>query len=438
MPETKIQETLDEVVGLVKGVQETQDKVDAQHKELSAYDLGKQKEMTEKALEGLQTIQDENQKKAAEEVEYKQRLDDLEAQVAKGGGSTAPVGDSPEVKNAFAKFMKRGIPINDEIIEQVARGLVGKSLIGADEHKIESETKDLVAAVGPTGGYFITPDRSDSISTRVFETSPVRPIADIQTTSSDILEIILDDDEPASGWVGETQTRSDTDSADIGLIKIPVHEVFAMPKATQKMLDDAGFDIEAWHNGKVSRKFSRTENTAFVVGDGSKKPKGFLAYPAWASAGTYERDAVEQITATGTAGALDNGDDIIKLKNALIEDYQKNATWGMERATFGDIMVLKDSSGRYLLNRNVLAEDAALILLGSPVVFMADMPSVAAAALPVVVGDFREFYTVVDRFGIRIIRDELTTKGYVKFYTTKRVGGAVTNFEAGKILKINS
>jgi HK97 family phage major capsid protein len=255
------------------------------------------------------------------------------------------------------------------------------------------------------------------------------------STTSDVMEILLDDDEADCGWVGEVDDRDDTDSPQIGLIKIPIHEMYAQPKATQKMLDDAGLDLEGWLSRKVEMRLGRKENTAFVVGDGSQKPKGFLSYDAWSSAGVYQRNAVEQII-TDAASTI-AGDDLIELQNSLIEDYQAGATWGMKRATWFLIATLKTSTGGdYLLNPRVIAEGAEKILLGNGVTFMNDMPVKADNALPIVYADFKEFYTVVDRFGIRILRDPYTAKPYVRFYTTKRVGGAVTNYEAGKILKV--
>jgi HK97 family phage major capsid protein len=297
--------------------------------------------------------------------------------------------------------------------------------------------KDLLAGSAPDGGFFLSNDRSSRVSMRVFETSPVRSVATVETTTADVWEVLIDDDEPASGWVGEVQDRPKTDSAQVALIKIPIHEQYAMPQATQKILDDAGFDIAGWHQRKVADKFSRLENTAFVSGDGSAKPKGFLSYSAWAAAGTYQRDAVEQVT-TAASGTI-AGDDLIGLQGSLIENYQPGAAWMMRRATFfNSIMTLADTAGQYLLNPLMIAQGADLQLLGKPVVLAADMPAVAANALSVCYANWREFYTVVDRLGIRILRDPLTSKPYVKFYTTKRVGGAVTNYEAGKILKIKA
>jgi HK97 family phage major capsid protein len=430
----KVIEKLSEIGDQVKHVQETNDRLKKDYDGLDFENVKKNAEQAAKALEGIQEM-----KQQIAALDHKERLDAIELAIARNGGHD---GKDPKqakaYKSAMLNYMRKGNPIDGDMVESMCKAHVDAALLGADDEQLAFHKKDLVAGSGPDGGYFIMPDRSNKVSTRLFETSPVRPECSVVTTNSDVWEIVLDDDEPASGWVGEVESRPDTASAQVGLIQIPVHEQYASPKATQKMLDDAGFDIEAWHNMKVGRKFSRLENTGFVSGDGSKKPKGFLSYPAWTAAGVYERHKVEQITATGTAGTLDEADDLITLQNSLLEDYQAGAAFGMRRATFTDVMTLKDSQGQYLLNPNVLKDGAEKILLGSRVIFMSDMPAVAGDALAVVYADWQAFYTIVDRLGIRILRDPYTSKPYTKFYTTKRVGGAVTDYAAGKILKINS
>lgn len=428
----KIIDKLNEIGEQVKSVQETNDRLQKDHDGL---DLQNVKETAEKAAAGLEAVQEMKQQIAA--MDHKDRLDAIELAIARNGKDGDAV-DTKEYKSAMLGYLRKGHAISDDMLEKMCDAQVNLEILGADDDTINFHKKDLVAGSGPDGGYFILPDRSSKISQRIFETSPLRPMANIATTTSDMWEIILDDDEVASGWVGEVESRPDTASSQIGMVKIPVHEAYAQPRATQKMLDDAGFDIEAWLNGKVARKIGRQENTSFVTGDGSKKPKGFLTYSAWAVAGTYERNAIEQVTATGTAGTLDEADDLITLQNSMIEDYQAGAAWGMRRQTFTSIMQLKDSQGQYLLDPRVLKTGTDKILLGKSVVFMSDMPAVAANALAVVYADWSEFYTIVDRLGIRVLRDPYTAKPYVRFYTTKRVGGAVTNFEAGKILKINA
>ncbi len=437
MSDTPTKDVMDKLEVIAKALKIAQDTADKSDKALDGLDLAKIHAATEAATKGLLEIQEAKQAQDAKELETKERIESLEAEFARGSGGDADKDfEAKEYRNALTGYFRKGTLVDQEIIERACRIQAEKTLIGVDEQRIESYTKDLVAGIGPDGGYFITTDRSSKISTRIFETSPLRGIASVQSTNSDMFEMLLDDDQVTGGWVGETQTRAVTDTSEIGLIKIPIHELFAQPRATQKMIDDAGFDIEAWLTNKVSTKLGRIENTAFVSGDGSKKPRGFTTYGDWTAAGTYERGAVEQISSGAAALLTANG--LINLQNALIQDYDMNATFGMKRATFGSIMILKQSNGTYLLNPRVLAEGADKILLGKPVVLMDDMPALAADALAVVYADFNEFYTIVDRFGIRILRDPYTTKPYIKFYTNKRVGGDVTNFEAGKIQKVES
>jgi HK97 family phage major capsid protein len=263
-------------------------------------------------------------------------------------------------------------------------------------------------------------------------------LATIVTTTSNVFEMIIDDDEAASGWVGEVEARAVTDTPQIGLLSIPVHEMYAKPQATQNMIDDAGFNLEAWLQGKVQDHFTRTANTSFVTGNGSKKPKGILAYTAATTPNTYQRDRVTQITATGTAGALDESDDLIILQNSVLDSYQAGAVFVGNRATFTDIMVMQDGEGQYLMNPMMMKEGTDRVLLRKPFVIFADMPDVAAAALPLAYGDFRQSYTIVDRIGIRVLRDPYSNKPYVQFYSTQRLGAAVSNFEGYHILKINS
>lgn len=408
--------------------------------------LGEQMEEIQSKFkdDGIVNTASEAAAKALEEAnQLKAKLESVEktsewiqkALARSGTGS----GDDPEKKemefkaaDQTARYLRTGRPMDDEVVERVVKAIYEKSFHGIDESRRENELKTLIAGNDPQGGYFIRPERSATMIKRIFETSPLRNYANIETTGGDTLEFIIDDNEADSGgWVGETQSRGDTDTPDIGKLVIPVHEQFAQPRITQKMIDDAGFDIEGWLSGKVSRKFARVENTAFVVGDGSQKPKGFLSYPAWAVPGTYERKALEQI-ASGAAADF-TADGIKALQNALKEDYQGSAIFATKRANFLNITTLKDNDDQYLLDPRSLKTGDTKVLLGKDVVFMDDIPAVAAAALALAYGDFSVGYTIVDRIGFRVIRDNVTNKPYIKFYTTKRVGGDVTNYEAIKI-----
>jgi len=289
--------------------------------------------------------------------------------------------------------------------------------------------KALSVGSNPDGGYTVMPQMSNRIVEYRFESSPLRELATVETITSSSYEILVDADEFDAGWVSETGNRADTNNAQLKKIEITAHEIYAQPTATQKMLDDSMWDVEAWIVRKAGRKMGRVEATAFVTGDGVEKPRGILTYSAGTSFGQ-----IEQIN-SANAGAL-GADDLIDLETALKEDYRGNAVFLMNRTTVGVIRKLKDSNGQYLWQPG-LANAVPATLLGYPYRVGSDMPQVANNALAVAFGDFREAYTIVDRADIRLLRDPYTAKPYVRFYMTARVGGAVTNFEALKLLKIS-
>ena len=290
------------------------------------------------------------------------------------------------------------------------------------------ETRLLSVDRDPGGGYWVTPAMSDRITTVVFETSPVRQFASVEQIGTDSWEIIVDENEAGFGWVGEQESRTETTTPDIGKRTIFAHEMYAEPRATQKLLDDAGFDVEGWLSDKAGERFARAEATAFVTGDGVARPRGFTTYPAGTSAGQ-----IEQITST-SAGAL-HGDDFYNLIYSVKSPYRRNARFMGARLTIRDARLLKDAEGRYLWQPNFQVGEPQTIA-GYPFEQADDMASVASTNLPIAYGDFRAGYTIVDRMGIRTLRDPYTAKPNVKFYTTRRVGGDVVNYEAIKLLVI--
>ena len=373
-----------------------------------------------------------------------------------GAGSENEFAQHPYHKE-LSQYLRQGVAPGSDSLNEIAQLYVEKAMSGSDEKVIShakdkmvyeqgdtdgkgfyvlSELKTMRVGNEPDGGYFALPDRRTDVTVgREFETSAVRSVANIITTGNESVEIPIDDNESASGgWIGEETAPSLTAQAKVGLLKIAVHEQFAEPKITQKLLDDAFFDVEAWLSRKTDDILIRTENTAFVTGDGSQRPKGFMSYTAWAVNDVYERDKIEQINSG--VSAIVKADGLISLQNALKEIYQPSAVFLMKRATFGSVSKLKNGNGDYLLNTLMLPQGATMTILGKPVLFADDLAAEAADSLSIIYGDFGVGYTIVDRMGIRVLRDPLTAKPYIKFYTTKRVGGAVTNYEALKIQKL--
>lgn len=338
--------------------------------------------------------------------------------------SRAPMGGEQDPAKKAKGELKQGLEKYAQEMREFMRS--GKA-ISAESREVFKKAMSVDS--DQDGGFLVSPEMSTEIVTKVFESSPIRQLASVQVISSDSLEIIQDLDEAASGWVGETATRSETNTPVIQKIDIPVHELYAQPKATQKLLDDAAVNLEAWLTGKVAEKFARDEASAFVNGNGVNKPKGILSYASGTSFGQVQR----VLTAANNAIA---GNDLIGAQSALKEPYQNNAFWLINRLIIGEIRKLKDTtSGQYIWQPG-LAQGVPPSLLGRPVMMAADLPSAVTATTDMIMyGDFRAGYQIVDRVGVRVLRDPYTAKGFVLFYTTKRVGGGVKNFEAIKVLR---
>lgn len=295
----------------------------------------------------------------------------------------------------------------------------GDRLMGPDKLKLLQVGSD------PDGGITVTPAMSAKIIERLYELDPIRELASIETITTDSIEYQADWGDAGAEWVGETVPPTDVTTPTTSLKKIFVHELATRPRATQKLLEDSGINIEAWLAKKIGNRFGRTEASAFVTGNGVAKPKGFLTYAngtAWGQ--------VEQV-GMGAAAVL-TADGFIKVKYALKEFFLTRGTWLMQRSTVSSAMQLKDGTGAYIWKPG-LKDDATSTILGLPVRMSPTMPTVAANALSVVLAEWSEFYIIVDRLGITVQRDPYTVKPLVEFYTRKRVGGDVANFEAGKI-----
>ena len=300
---------------------------------------------------------------------------------------------------------------------------------GMDAGLEQLELKALSVGTDADGGYLVTPMMSANIVKIVNESSPMRALASVETISTDALELIQDYDAAGSGWTTETGAVADSTTPQIGKKSISVHELYAQPKATQKLVDDSAVDIEAWIAEKVAESFLVKENAAFISGDGSGKPKGILSYAAGTSWGQ-----IQQIN-SGTSAVV-TADSLVKLFYALKEDYAQRATFLMNRSVLQAVRLLKETTTDQYLWQPGLVAGAPDTLMGVPVKQATDMPVAAANSLSIAVGDFARAYQIVDRIGIRVLRDPYTEKPFVKFYTTKRVGGDVVNFEAIKLLKL--
>lgn len=370
------------------------------------------------------------------------KLDELELKLNRvdllGGQDGA---DAKEFKKELESFGRligaESLPAPEALVEY-KKGMNHYLRFGANGFNPDMRATMSVGSE-PEGGYWVTPDRSGRIIKFVYETSPMRQVASVMSIGTDALEGLYDLDEGVSGgWVAELQARGETGTPKIGSYRIPVHEQFAQPRTTQKVLDDANVDVGAWLEGKTSDILSRTENTAFLLGDGAGKPRGMLTYPHGIPLGTSPQAfKVVERTATGAAGAFaasDPGDSLIDLIFSLKAIYRTRARFMMARKTVGETRKLKDGQGNYLWQPD-FQQTAAGRLLGFGITEAEDMPQIAANSLSISFGDHKQAYQIVDRQGIRVLRDPFTNKGSVLFYTTKRVGGDITNFDALKLLR---
>jgi HK97 family phage major capsid protein len=312
---------------------------------------------------------------------------------------------------------------------------------GVDTGLADMESKALSVQSDPDGGYLVPPTMSDRIVTRVFDTSPIRQIAGVTTISTDRLEGLRDTDESSGGWVSEGGARTgNTTTPQVGMWNIPVNEIYCLPSATQKLIDDASFDIETWLANKIGDKFSRIENTAFVNGNGVGQPQGFCQYATATTADSSRAWGTLQHVGTGNAGDFASsspGDVLFDLIAQFKAPYLNNATWVTRRSVIQKIRKFKEATTNAYMWQPGLQAGQPDKLLGYPILMAEDMPALASGSLSLAFGNFKEAYQIVDRIGIRTLRDPYTSKPNVLFYTTKRVGGAVVQFEAIKFVKFS-
>ncbi|HIC67252.1 MAG: phage major capsid protein [Paracoccus sp. (in: a-proteobacteria)] len=289
-------------------------------------------------------------------------------------------------------------------------------------------------SVASDGGFLAAPQVADSVQSVLSTGASLRKLANVVTVESSAYEVLVDKGDMGAGWADEAEPV-ESGAGGVERISIPVHELSAMPKASQRLLDDAAFDVEAWLAERIADKFARSEAAAFISGDGVSKPKGILAYPTAPndSAGAGEIGVI----GTGAIGEFNSAapaDPLIDLIYALPAEYRANASFVMNSKTAAQVRKMKDADGRFLWS-DALAAGQVPQLLGYPVLISEDMPDIGFDALAIAFGDFHAAYTIVERPDLRVLRDPFSAKPHVLFYATKRVGGGVTDFRAVKFLQ---
>lgn len=287
------------------------------------------------------------------------------------------------------------------------------------------------------GGYLAPVEWDRTITDRLIQVSPIRGIANVQSISTAGYSKLFNNRGTTSGWVGETAARPATNTPTFSPMTYKPGELYANPAATQQMLDDAEVNLEQWLAGEVETEFAYQEGIAFLTGTGANdRPNGLLTYvTGGANAAAHPWGDIKTV-GSGAVGAI-TSDSLIDLIYELPEEYTANARFLLNRTTQGLIRKLKDGDGNYLWQPSYVAGQPATIA-GYPVTTVAGMPNVAANGIPIMFGDFKRGYQIVDRTGVRVLRDPFTNKPFVQFYTTKRVGGGLLNPDVLKALKVNA
>ncbi|RDV06075.1 phage major capsid protein [Sphingorhabdus pulchriflava] len=302
----------------------------------------------------------------------------------------------------------------------------------------EVELKSFAGNEPADGGYAVPKEIDAVIDATLKAISPIRAVANVVQVGSAGYRKLVTTNGVASGWASEVAARPTTATPTFNEIVPSFGELYANPAATQAMLDDAQFDVEAWLADEIATQFAKAEGTAFVNGDGVDKPKGFLTYTAVATGDATRTFGQLQYVPVGAASdfpATNPQDKLLDLVHALRAPYRQGAVWVMNSATLAKIRKFKTSDGAFVWTPGLVTGQPDT-LLGYPVVESEDMPDIAANSMPIAFGNFRAGYLIAERSETNILRDPYSNKPYVNFYATKRIGGAVSNSEAIKLLRI--
>lgn len=316
-----------------------------------------------------------------------------------------------------------------------------RALVAGDQRTVDAELKSMSAGTDPSGGYTVHAQWESELVRLQTEISPfLSMVKTIPLTTGDALEG-LEDLLPAEAlWVGEEESRAETTTPDLGLGRIELKEIYAQPAVSQKLLDVSSIDVIAWLNGKIAEAFASKTTIATMTGDGLKQPRGLTTYTTAATGDSTRSWGVLEHIVSGANGAFagsNPADILFDIEAALRPRYRARASWIMPRAVAKLVRKFKDSTGQYLWQPSMQAGQPSM-LIGYPVTIVEEMPTLTTNSLSMGLGDWRETYTVIRRPGVKLLTDPYTAKPKVKQYAYQRVGGAVTNFEAAKLVKFST
>lgn len=393
-------------------------------------------------------------------IGMKKAVDDAYSEIAalKRAAKSSNSGDTSDIEAKLDKLRRIEAKAFDSFVrtrdgsvdlmraQQLASSDEYKSVLEHYRAELDLDLKDLSTVVAEDGGFLVLPEYESEMDEILLETSPIRQIANVRQIGTRELILPVNRKGTTVAWIGETGTRTATDTPTISQEKFTAHEIYAYPLVTLQMLEDATFDVEGWLQDEVVEALAIEENLRFVTGDGNGKPLGFLhdsvtktavaSYDANTSWGTIG------YLATGASGAFasaPNGADVlIDTVYDLKAYYRQNADWVMSRRTMAAIRKLKDSNGDYLIRDAITESGMVPMLLGYPILEAEDMPEIAANTYSIAFGDFNKFYQIVDRIGLQVRRDEITQPGFVKYHFRKRTGGGIRHYDAAKLVKFGT
>ena len=361
--------------------------------------------------------------------EVKSKLEAMETRMSRPGAygeGESTSREAAEYKGAFLNWMRS--PTDQERQQKVT----------AAQRNLETRAADARTSTGASGGFALPEEIERTIARIGVDMSPIRSLATVRTVGTPDYKELIDVNGAAFEWIGETDTRAQTNTPDLAEIAPTFGMASAKPQATEESLDDLFFDVENWLIQSAAEAIYAGEGVAFVSGNGTKKPKGFLAGPAPLSTADSSRAfGTLQYIASAQAAAMPTSPDVFfDMIYSLRARYRANATWVTSKAVLATIRKYKEATTNAYMWQPALAAGQPSSFAGFPMVEAEDMPAVGAGTFPLAFGDFREGYLICDRVGMRMTRDEITTPGYVKFYIRKRVGGVLRNTQAIKLLKI--
>lgn len=369
--------------------------------------------------------------------EAKSKLEQLETKLSRpgafeGGRQSGESKEDAEYRNAFFNWLRN--PKDHQVSQKLNEAT---KALEQKKQSYESRATAVVVGTGSAGGFGLPEIVEQSILRVGLDVSPMRQLATVRTVGTTDYKELVDTNGAAFEWVGETDARGQTNTPNLAEVAPTFGMASAKPQASEESLDDLFFNVEDWLVTSVREAFDQGEGAAFISGNGTKKPTGFLAGPTpLATSDATRAFGTLQYIASGQASAMPTSlDPIYDLVYSLRARYRSNASWLANKLVYASLRKYKDTTGQYLWQPTTQAGQPDLFM-GYRVYEAEDMPVVAANAFPLAFGDFREGYLITDRVGLRITRDEITTPGYVKYYVRKRVGGILRNTQAIKLLKI--